>query len=87
LQKADAFLQDLCCRYNIQTGIKAAESPWGLSLVAEPGQPAQYMQQQQEVEQVLVSVPLPLVLSCTIPGCSPCHEDTPPELQHLLHQR
>jgi hypothetical protein len=42
-------------------------------------------QQQRSSDELLVSVPLHLVLSCNIPGCSPSPADTPPALHTLLH--
>lgn len=39
----------------------------------------------QQQQHLLVSVPLHLVLSCTISGCSPTPHETPAELHHLLH--
>lgn len=36
-------------------------------------------------QQLLVSVPLHLVLSCHIPGCSPSPHEMPAELHQLLH--
>ncbi|KAF6265769.1 hypothetical protein COO60DRAFT_761544 [Scenedesmus sp. NREL 46B-D3] len=48
-------------------------------------QQQELQQQHQAGDELLVSVPLHLVLSCNIPGCSPTPADTPPALRTLLH--
>lgn len=55
----------------------------GISLMQQPSATSWASCSRQH--QLLVAVPLHLVLSCSIPGCSPSPQETPVELRHLLY--
>lgn len=78
------LLHDVCKQHGIHLdpSLHLARTQWGMGLCR------QYTHQQElpaEQHRPLVSVPLDLVLSCSIPGCSPRPEQLSPDLQQLLH--
>jgi hypothetical protein len=76
-------LEQLCMEYGIHLarGIHVKQGAWGLGLYrADP----QHDSDSKHQQQLLVAVPLDLVLSCSIPGCSPAPHSTPSQLQALL---
>jgi hypothetical protein len=79
------LLQDVCQQHGIHLDptVQLASTAWGLGLCRQQLQHEQQLLQQSAA---VVAVPLDLVLSCSIPGCSPTPQQTSPALQRLLHE-
>lgn len=87
------LLREVCSAFGVHlhdTVELRSCSEWGLSLCFNNNStitaitPHQQHQQQQPPGP-LIAVPLDLVLSVSIPGCSPAPDQMTPELQQLLH--
>lgn len=78
------LLHKICDTHGIQLSpvVQLQHTDWGLSLCQRWQHGA--LQQEHGGEHV-VAVPLHLVLSCSIPGCSPGPDQMSPMLHQLLH--
>lgn len=74
------LLRKICDTHGIQLSavVQLQHTDWGLSL-------CQLWQHDASEEENVVAVPLQLVLSCSIPGCSPGPDQMSPMLHQLLH--
>lgn len=79
------LLHDVCQQHGIHLDptVQLAHTAWGLGLCLQQPQHEQKPQQQSAA---VVAVPLELVLSCSIPGCSPTPQQMSAALHHLLHE-